>query len=157
MNIVEQDIAERRKLIYNAFCCGRDSPLIAAYHGTSIQVLKEIIKLGYRPGSFKNARIRKKVYIRVGDVFVYPIRKRAIFNGRSGSYDENKAFLEASESAEDSSQLHFLSDNLGLRILSSDVDDTDYIEKLIRYSKSGRDIFPIEAQSTYRYVTSSSP
>ena len=98
--------------IKKAFEVGRDSEEIVAYHGTSLEVLREIINAGIQIGSIFESNNSLK--IRKGDVFFYPIKEKSKIEGELGAYDEKMAFYHASIAASRISEHSYILTRLGL-------------------------------------------
>lgn len=127
-----KDYERNKSIVYKAFKSGLDRDGIVAYHGTSQEVLEEILKNGFFPGS-KFARKNGQVYThRKGDVFVFPIKGRTNIKGSLSLYDNLTALKEARAYAKLNARTHYLLSKLG------SIDDfsgeTDLSEKFCQIS-----------------------
>lgn len=111
--------AENRRLIAQAFEQGRDASGIAAYHGTTLQVLKNVIETGVRTSNDHKLLQRLPQHYRKGDIFVYPIKDKAVLPFQIDLFDEERAFEEAKGYAKDSAKEHGLAELLGIDFQSS--------------------------------------
>ncbi len=102
-----------QQFIHSAFSTGRDASGLVAYHGTSLQVLKEIVRTGVQASSSTDPTYTSQMY-RLGDVFIYPIKDLAVVPFEMEMFDEDKAFEEASGYAEQIARYHGLAERLEL-------------------------------------------
>lgn len=125
---------ENARLIRDAFQRGLDSQEIAALHGTSLFVLKEILRTGFQPGAnYPRGLLLKGVKVREGDVFVYPINGR-IPERYENAYDFDYALKSAKVYAEISAEVHDLSERLGLDISSAENETTKILTRIFTYN-----------------------
>ncbi len=80
--------------IKKAFEVGRDSEEIVAYHGTSLEVLEDIIQKGYQGGSVKRYNRGNEIR-RKGDIFTLPIYGKSPIKLREKLVDEAGTFDNA--------------------------------------------------------------
>src|SRR3989344_3251532 len=99
-----------------------DTPEIVAYHGTALQVLKDILRTGKQQGSnwedLSNPEI--ELQIRKGDIFVFPIEGRTEIKGFKGSNNNEEALKNARIYANYSAFEFYVMELLGLGLRSRD-------------------------------------
>ena len=85
---------EYGKLISQAFESGLDAEDIVALHGTSIQVLKILLRKGVQPGTTyaKDNASEECNNVRRGDIFVYPILGKTDVIAHKGNLTERAAY-----------------------------------------------------------------
>lgn len=126
---------ENARLIRDAFQRGLDSQEIVALHGTSLFVLKEILRTGFQPGaSYPNGLPIKWRRFREGDVFVYPIKGRIGAEKYGEAYGFDYALKSAKVYAEISAEVHDLSERLGLDISSAENETTKILTRIFTYN-----------------------
>ena len=101
-----EDQTDNKRRMYNAFSQGLDSFEIVAYHGTSLQALKRVIKTG--------RQVNDNCTYRQGDIFVYPISARAKLPFEREICDEAEVLEGAKSYAENTARDHYLAEVLGI-------------------------------------------
>ncbi len=132
------DIIENIKRAYHAFSTGFDSPDIVAYHGTSLPALRRIMETSRHIGP-------RTLNYRAEEVFVYPIKDRAVLPFNVELLADEEAQEEASWFAERNAMEHFLAERLGLdpfqaadgifrtwNVVNGDIDN---LRKVIRFAR----------------------
>lgn len=135
--------------LYEAFQVGRASQKIAAYHGTSLDILQEILRTGRQTGTDVEI-IRPEVHlcVRTGDVFVFPINGRTDVKSFRDLYAEPEAFFAAEIYANILAGTHYLMKKLDLSKYSTHHSDISALSDLVisynpRLSVKGQ-LFPME-------------